>query len=359
LAAERETLANAERLREAAATISAALGGGDDSEGALEALYRAEAAAQGPAVHDPRLAAMAEQLRSLALDLGELRRSAAAYLDAVQADPARLQAVEDRLEQLGRLKHRHGGSLEAVLEVAEAARRRLGEDERRAEALAEARAALVVAATALSAAALALRRTRQEAAARLGAGVEAEIAELNMERARFQVALTLEDDPDGVEVEGRLVACGPTGADRVEVLLAANPGEPALPLQKVASGGEVSRVMLALRGVMAGADRIPTIVLDEIDVGIGGRTAVRLGERLRAIAGDRQVICVTHLAAVAAVADRHLQVRKELAGGRHVVAVEALDGEARLAELARLLAGDRGGDAALETARSLLAGTGG
>jgi DNA repair protein RecN (Recombination protein N) len=388
LAAERETLANAERLREAAASVASALGGGEDAEGALEAIYRAEAAARGAAEHDARIGGMVEQLGPLAAELAEIRRGAVAYLDSVQADPARLAVVEERLERLRRLIARHppsgseprrrrrdsgpagapdgepprsedaelpGGALGPVLEHAESARRRLAEDERRDEALAEARRREAESRTALAGAASALRRCRQEAAERLARRIEAEIAELNMERARVEVALPLTEAPGGIEIEGREVACGPDGAEDVELLLAANPGEPLLPLQRVGSGGEVSRVMLALRGVMAGADRVPTIVLDEIDVGIGGRTATRLGERLRGIAADRQVVCVTHLAAVAALADRHLAVRKELVSGRHVVAVEALDGDARVAELARLLAGDRGGEAAVETARSLLA----
>jgi DNA repair protein RecN (Recombination protein N) len=358
LAAERTALLHAGRLREAAAALLAALHGEDrgDRPGAVAELRAAEAGLEAAEQWDQRLAALRERLRPLGAELEELAHDARAYLDGVADDPRRLAEVEERLELLTRLVHKHGGSLEAVLEHAAGARARLAEVEDRGERLRRAGAEEAAAALELAGLASKLSQARAAAAAELCRKVEAELADLKMERASLTLELAVREDADGLEVGGRRLACSAQGVDSPSLWLTANPGEPPLPLQRVASGGEVSRVMLALRGVLSDDDRIATIILDEIDVGIGGATAARLGRKLSAIARRRQVICVTHLAAVAAMADHHLTVRKRLVEGRHVVEVERLSSEARVPELARLLAGDVGGEAALATARDLLAG---
>ncbi|MHB8509642.1 MAG: DNA repair protein RecN [Candidatus Dormibacteria bacterium] len=355
---ERATLAHAERLREAATLLVAALDNDDTRAGAAAGvdLGRARAAILAQSDHDPRLKTLEVQLEGVLVEIEDLRRGTVAYLESLQVDPARLDMVQERLERLRYLKSRYGGSLDLVLGHAERASTRLEEGLRRDELLELRRAELATAEGALATAAAALSKARSAVAASVSRRVEAEVAELNMPRARFNIVLGRLPSDDGMVVDGERVECRSSGVDRPRLLLAANPGEPELPLERVGSGGEISRLMLALRTVLGGSDRVPTVVLDEVDAGIGGETAVRLGTKLKSMAAERQVICVTHLAAVAALADRHLVVRKHLRQGRNVVEVATVDGAEAVAELARLLAGDRGGEPALATARGLLSG---
>lgn len=353
LAEERSVLGNAERLRDAAEELVAVLAGEGDTPGVSDLLARAQARLAAAAGLDPRLEALAAQLGPLSNELDEVRRGAVDYADSIQADPARLQAVEERLDLLDRLKKRYGGDLDAAIEFGTSARRRL-EADGAAFDVAGAERELQSLEGDLRAVATHLSEVRAAAARRLEAATQAELADLNMERATVRVLLQRQSDPAGLAVEGETVGCRSSGIDRVSIALSANPGEPPMPLQKVGSGGEVSRVMLALRTVLAGADQIPTIVLDEIDVGIGGRTGASLGRKLRAIGRDRQVLCVTHLASVAAMADHHVVVTKGLRQDRHVVEAVPVTGEDRVTEITRLLAGDGGGDAAREAARSML-----
>jgi len=358
LVTERETLRHSERLRHAAQQLSLALRGDDDERAGATVLLDAVARTiAGVSDLDPRLGALLHQLEPLLAELDELSRTTRSYIDSLQPDPERLAQVEERLDLLTRLKHKYGATLDDVVGFAEQARQRLPDAAGREEELARVLHAEGEATKELAAVAPELSRLRQTAATALEERVVAQLAELNMLRVRFTVAFSTLESPGGIEIGGDRLACSASGIDHVALLLAANPGEPLLALERVGSGGEISRVMLALRTVLADADRIATVVLDEVDVGIGGATAVRLGEKLRDIGRTRQVICVTHLASVAAVADCHLSVRKQLRQGRHLIAVEKLEGDGRVKELARLLAGGRGGAAALQTARQLLGAT--
>ncbi|HVY77928.1 MAG TPA: DNA repair protein RecN [Solirubrobacterales bacterium] len=343
LGAERERLRHAEGLREAAAGAHAAALGAEQDGGAAGALAQAEALLQGVAGVDPELDALAQRLSAAAIELGDVAAGLRDRLEALEADPERLAAVEERLEALDRLRRKHGGSVESVLAHAERCRAEVARLESAEERGAEAEAALVEAEARRAQLAARLSEGRQEAAPALEREVAAELEGLAMQGARLEVAL--EPHPDGF---------GPNGAEAVELRLAPNPGLEAAPLRDAASGGELSRVMLALSGFGAAAGA-GTLVFDEIDAGVGGKTARRVGERLRALGAGRQVICITHLPQVASLAGTHFTLEKDVSGGRASARVRRLDGDGVVEEIRRMLGGDRSDEAATRHARELLA----
>ncbi len=344
LGAERERLRHAEGLREAAAGAHAALAGAEeDGGGAAAALAGAESLLQGAAGLDPRLDAIGERVAALALELGDAGSELRDYAEGIEADPAALLAVEERLEAIDRLERKHGGSVESVLAHAERCREEIkrlqGAEVRgaRAEvALAEAEGRREELGELLSAG-------RAEAAGRLEERVAAELERLSMPGATLEVAL--DPHPEGF---------GPNGRETVELRVAPNPGIEPAPLRDAASGGELSRVMLALSGLgrAAGAG---TLVFDEIDAGIGGNTARVVGERLRALGEGSQVLCITHLPQVASLATTHFRLEKGVEAGRALATVQRLDGEGVVEEIRRMLGGDRSDEAATRHARELLA----
>jgi DNA repair protein RecN (Recombination protein N) len=340
LAAERERLRHLEALLGAAAAGLEALAG-EGGEGAAVALAGAARALDGVRGVDAALDGLTGRMRALALEAedlaGELRR----YGEAVEAAPGRLDEVEERLALLDRLKRKHGGSIAAVLAHAEACRRRRDALAGAEEALEEATAALAEARSELDARAAALRAERERAAGELAGAVRERLAALAMEGASFEAALTPRD------------GFGPAGGDDVEFLIAPNPGVPAGPLRDIASGGELSRVMLALMGVAAEAGPV-TLVFDEVDAGIGGQTARAVGEQLRALARGRQVICITHLPQIASLADRHFTIVKDSSGHTARTTVTELRRGDVVGELARMLGADGSDAAARRHARELL-----
>ncbi|HLG74425.1 MAG TPA: DNA repair protein RecN [Chloroflexota bacterium] len=342
LAARRAVLANAERLREFVASAVAALG---EESGAIDAALAAAKSVSEAARLDPALAEHADQLDAAAGQLQDVSRALSRYADAVEADPDELQRVDDRLDLLRSLKRKYGETLDEVLAYAESARgelaQLLGADARIEELQAREQELLAQ----VRAAAVALSQSRQEAATRLNGEVEAQLADLNMAGARFYAEVNArpgEEDPQ------------PTGIDDVQFLLSANRGEPLRPLAQVASGGEASRLMLALKSVFSAVDETPVLVFDEIEVGVGARSGHVIGQKLRALAEHHQVLCITHLAPVAALAEAHFRVRKLEAGGRTGTAVDRLDQSERVDELAEMLAGKPIGEAARASARELL-----
>jgi len=254
---------------------------------------------------------------------------------------AELDRVEGRLSQFERLKRKHGGTLAAVLEHASDCRRRRDELAGAETALADVEAQLAQAGAELATRAAQLREARRTAAGGLAGAVCERLAELAMEGATFEAALS---ERDGY---------GPTGADEVEFLIAPNPGVPAGPLRETASGGELSRIMLALMSVAAEAGPA-TLVFDEVDAGIGGQTARAVGEQLRLLARNRQVICITHLPQIASLADRHFTIVKDTTADTARTTVTALDGKAVVGELVRMLGADEGDRAARRHAQELL-----
>jgi DNA repair protein RecN (Recombination protein N) len=343
LDAEAERLANTESLRDAAATAHQVLAGTDDEGGAAVALGQAARRLTGPGAHDPALAALAERAQALAADVTDLASALRGYAEQVMVDPERLAAVNERTALLANLQRKYGDDEAAVLAFADRARSRLAEldgGEVRTEALDAERAALVAELDEVGAA-LTARRTA--AGERLSSGVRHELAELSMPGARF--AISIDPQPGGTE----------DGRDRVEFELAAHPGAPVRPLAKAASGGELSRVMLALRVVLAGIDRTPTLVFDEVDAGIGGRTAAAVGRRLATLARQHQVLVVTHLPQIAAFADRHFAVEKTAGAEQAHTSVRLLDDAGRLTELSRMLSGMAESGLAQAHAEELLA----
>jgi DNA repair protein RecN (Recombination protein N) len=340
LRAERERLRHADSLLQAAGGAAQLLNP-DDGDGALGLATRADRLL-GPAEgFDPVLAALAAELRDGIARIDDVSRSLASYAAGVEHDPARLDAVEERLERLADLVNRHG-SIESALAAAAAARERLDRLERSDTELLRLRAGLEQAAAAASTAADVLSTARGEAAGPFARAVERHLADLGMVDARVEVRVERRD-------------LGPTGADDVRFLIAPNPGVKPGSVAETASGGELSRITLAIRVAAQERTGVPTLLFDEIDAGVGGRTARAIADKLAVLAGGAQVLCVTHLAQIAARADRHFRVVK-VPGDPTVTRIELLEGPAIDEELARMLGGEEGSEQALELARALRAG---
>ncbi|MEU6272264.1 DNA repair protein RecN [Streptomyces populi] len=358
LAAEAERLGHAEALASAATAAHAALAGNpEDPEGidAATLVAGAHRALEAVRSHDSALATLSGRIGEINILLGDVAGELAGYADDLDADPLRLAAVEERRAALTQLTRKYGEDIDAVIAWAEASAERLteldGDDERIGELTAE-RDALR---GELGGLAQALTDARTEAAERFAAAVTAELASLAMPHARVSFEIRQTEDPEGVEVGGRPVAYGPAGADEVELLLAPHPGAPPRPIAKGASGGELSRVMLAVEVVFAGTDPVPTYLFDEVDAGVGGKAAVEIGRRLAKLARTAQVVVVTHLPQVAAFADRQLLVEKTNDGSVTRSGVKVLEGEERIRELSRMLAGQEDSETARAHAEELLA----
>jgi DNA repair protein RecN (Recombination protein N) len=344
LEAERDRLRHAEGLRAAAAGALAAIAGREDDLGGARALLGGvEADLASVDGVDASLDAIRDRLRGVTVELDDAASALRSYLERIEAEPGRLEGIEERLQALDHLKRKHGGSVEAVLahgqrcgaEIAqlEDAEELAGELERQADEASRRRAGL----------AAALTEARERAAGKLSTRVAAELDELAMNGASLEVSL--ESHPEGF---------GPNGSETVELRVATNPGLPPSPLRDAASGGELSRIMLALIGLgpRAGGG---TLVFDEIDAGIGGKTARAVGERLRRLGAERQVICITHLPQIASLAGAHFRISKRAEGGGARATVERVDGDELVAEIARMLGAERNDEAASRHARKLLA----
>jgi DNA repair protein RecN (Recombination protein N) len=343
MAGERERLRHAEGLREAAAGAHAGLiGAEEDGGGAVAALAQAESLLQGADGLDPALDALAERVTALAVELGDVGSELRDYAEGLEADPQALLALEERLEALDKLERKHGGSVEAVLAHAERCRAEIARLQGAEVRSAEAEAALAAAEQQRAELGEQLSAARAAAVEPLQERVAAELERLSMAGARLQVVL--EPHPDGF---------GPNGRETVELRVAPNPGIEPAPLREAASGGELSRVMLALSGLGQGG-AAGTMVFDEIDAGVGGNTARVVGERLKALGEGRQVLCITHLPQVASLADVHFLLEKGVAEGSAVATVERLDGEGVVAEIRRMLGGESADEAATQHARELL-----
>ncbi|MFD5896020.1 DNA repair protein RecN [Streptomyces sp. NPDC060366] len=359
LAAEAERLGHAEALASAASVAHAALVGRpeDPAEGgdATTLVGGAGRALEAVRSHDPALAALADRMGEIAILLADVAGELAGYADNLDSDPLRLAAVEERRAALTGLTRKYGEDITGVLAWAQENVERLteleGDDDRIGELAAEHATLLGE----LSGLAQALTDARTEAAARFAEAVTAELASLAMPHARVSFAVSQTEDPDGVEVDGRPVAYGSSGADEVELLLAPHPGAQPRPIAKGASGGELSRVMLAVEVVFAGSDPVPTYLFDEVDAGVGGKAAVEVGRRLAKLAKSAQVVVVTHLPQVAAFADRQLLVEKRHDGSVTRSGVTVLEGEDRVRELSRMLAGQEDSETARAHAEELLA----
>ncbi|MCS6871400.1 MAG: DNA repair protein RecN [Anaerolineae bacterium] len=310
LRAESERLANAEQIAALSAEALRLLDSEDETPSALGLLNQIAALLHKLSRFDPRMAEHAASADNAVAQVEEIMRALSHYVESVEHNPDRLYEVEERLDALNRLKRKYGGTIEAVLTFAERCEAELqtitNSEARLAELQAEEESLL----RRIGERAAQISAARRQAADRLSAAVVRELAELRMEGARFEVALTQVDDPDGCFVGERRLKFDATGIDTVEFMLAANRGEPLRPLAKVASGGETARIMLALKTVLSRADHTPTLIFDEIDQGIGGRVGSVVGQKLWKLSDGHQVLCVTHLAHIAGFADKHFRVSK-------------------------------------------------
>jgi DNA repair protein RecN (Recombination protein N) len=362
LAAEAARLGDFEKLAGFVNSAAAALS--EDEHSLLSLARRARSAMENAAAVDSALGTIRQRMEDLYYEAEDLAEEFRSYRDGLVSDPERLEEVEERLALLYRLKKKYGanaaapapGEEDAILAYRDQAEAEIealtGAEENRDRLKAEiaglekditGRAALI-------------SGRRAAGAQKLGEGVSGIIAVLGMPKARFSVAVTpkrraAEGEPAGGA--GGLV-CGPWGADEVEFLISTNVGEPLKELSRIASGGELSRVMLAIKTALAGADTTETLVFDEIDTGIGGEVALAVGEYLATIGKTKQIFCVTHLASIAVRADNHLKVEKRNDGARTVTSVLVLGADERREEIARMLAGDAAGKTALAHADDLL-----
>ncbi|HEX6714997.1 MAG TPA: DNA repair protein RecN [Thermoleophilaceae bacterium] len=342
LLADRQRLRHVDALRAASGGAAEALAPETGEGGAAALLAAAEGLADGPGDADPELAGLADRLRALRIEADDVAAELRRYEEGLDADPARLQQVEERLDAYERLVRKHGGSVAAVLEHAErcrAERDRLAGAE---VALEEAEARLAKLLATRTKLAKKLSGIRAKAAPALAKRVEQELAAVAMDGASFGVELRPRDE------------IAATGAERVEFMIAPNPGVPAAPLRDSASGGELSRVMLSLMSVAAGGGP-HALVFDEVDAGIGGHTARAVGEKLRALGRERQVLCITHLPQIAALADKHFRIEKESAEELARTTVAELESAQIVEELCRMLGADAGDAGARKHAEALLA----
>lgn len=353
LAERRSVMANAVRLLEGVAQAYSLLAEGGDGRPALVGdLGRAEADLARLSEVDARLATPAAALREAACQVEEAVRQLRFYRDSLVIEPGEQSAVEERLDLVRRLQKKYGATVEEVTayrQQAAADLERLAGAEEEAGGLVHRIDALREEMVAVSARLADLRR---QAAARLEQAVAGELEALGMGVARFSVSCGPAGEPGG---DGDGAAPNGEPAGRVEFLFSANAGEPLLPLARVASGGEAARLMLAVKAALAAVDPVPTLIFDEVDAGLGGRAAQAVGEKLAAQAASHQVLCVTHLAPVAALADAHILVTKVEEGGRTLAVPRALSADERPAEISRMLAGDGDGPTSLAHARELLA----
>jgi DNA repair protein RecN (Recombination protein N) len=357
---ERSRLGAVETLRHAATSASEAIdptqgdgpGGTALVAGAAEDLRIASDS-------DEALGALASRAEAVTYELQDMAAELRSYLGSLEADPGRLVVVEERLDQLARLKRKHGGTIEAVLEHAERCRAERDRLANAGETSARLEAELEREVAELTVLAGRLRAAREKGGRALGKAVCAELADLAMAEATFEVRI----EARPAAGDGPLAQFGSAGSDSVEFLIGPNPGVAAGPLRDVASGGELSRVMLALMSIATSVEGSPTVVFDEVDAGVGGATARAVGERLRALSGSRQVLCITHLPQVASLATRHFRVVKhaqplrDAARARAGVAradVERLDRTQLVEELCRMLGADAGDEAARRHAETLL-----
>jgi DNA repair protein RecN (Recombination protein N) len=357
LVAERARLRALDGLLAAAAGGAEAIAPAAGEGGAAALLAEAERLALPVAGVDAELDLLAGRLAELRLEAEDLGLELRRYSDSLEEEPGRLNEVEERLELYDRLERKHGGSVRAVLDHAERCR---AERDRLARAEVEterAEAALAEATRERDALAAKLGKARRRAAPRLAKRVREELAALAMEGATFEVVVEPRRGGPGSDGDGGQAAdtaVGPSGADHVEFLLGPNPGVAAAPIREAASGGELSRVMLALMTV-AGLGESRTLVFDEVDAGVGGQTARAVGERLRVLAEARQVLCITHLPQIASLAGSHFRIEKSASGKTALTTVEALEGEGVVEELVRMLGADAGDGAARRHAEELLA----
>ncbi len=339
LRAERNRLANAEGLASLAQEALQSLDEGTpESPSTIDLFGQVVHALGGVTRLDSSQSSLEEQAQLLFDNLTDLARNLHNYLEGIEFNPKRLDQVEERLSLIHNLKRKYGNTIQAILAFAQDARRQLDTITHAGERIEELEAEEAQLLNQLGKEGQVLSQKRHAAAQKLEQTLEDELANLNMKSAHFKVDFQQRPEADGVPLDdGLRVAFDATGLEHVEFLVAPNPGEGLKPLVKIASGGETSRLMLAIKNVLARADHVPTLIFDEIDQGIGGRVGSIVGRKLWELGRQHQVLCVTHLPQLAAFGDQHFRVQKNIKGGRTLTQVEVLQGEKRLLELAQMM----------------------
>lgn len=339
LRTERNRLANAEGLASLAQEALQSLDEGTpESPSTIDLFGQVVHALGGVTRLDSSQSSLEEQAQLLFDNLTDLARNLRYYLEGIEFNPKRLDQVEERLSLIHNLKRKYGNTIQAVLAFAQDARRQLDTITHAGERIEELEAEEAQLLNQLGKEGQVLSQKRHAAAQKLEQTLEDELANLNMKSAHFKVDFQQRPEADGVPLDdGLCVAFDATGLEHVEFLVAPNPGEGLKPLVKIASGGETSRLMLAIKNVLARADHVPTLIFDEIDQGIGGRVGSIVGRKLWELGRQHQVLCVTHLPQLAAFGDQHFRVQKNIKGGRTLTQVEVLQGEKRLLELAQMM----------------------
>ncbi|EFH89611.1 DNA repair protein RecN [Ktedonobacter racemifer] len=346
---ERKVLSNAERLRELCSLIYEALQGSDLGDSgyspALDLLRGAQRDLGELSRLDSSMDELNESLAEAIYQLEDVATSVSSYQSDIEDNPSRLIEIEERLDLIAKLKRKYGASIEEILQRASDDRAELDTIVNRDEMIQKLQQQDSVFRKAIGEIADTLSRRRQEAATHLATAMEEQLNDLNMRRARFQVEILQVPDENGIPstVNGEPLqhyACDNTGIDHVQFLIAPNPGEPFKPLTKIASGGETSRLMLALKTILAGADATPTLIFDEIDSGISGRSGQVVGEKLWQLTLNHQVICITHLPQIAAFADTHYNVNKQIIDNRTMTIVNELRPEQRIREISHIMGGN-------------------
>jgi DNA repair protein RecN (Recombination protein N) len=352
---ENRILASSEKLKNIANEAETVLDGEDYISPATSSLSRAASALEKISAIDDRLKAQAEIVRNALFEVGEAAREVRAYISRIDADPMRLDEIENRIGLIRDLKRKYGGSVSEILAFAAKTKKDLAAlqdlGDRKSVILRE----IEINKRHLAGLAVTLNERRQVAGNGLEQAVNSELTELGMESARFRVSITQKESCDGVAFpDGRSVDCNATGTDQVEFITSTNPGEPFQPLEKIASTGELSRFTLAIKTALAAADKVPVLVFDEIDIGVGGRSGDIIGRKLSKIALSHQVICVTHLPQIAAYGAHHFTARKIFDGDRVETILSEISGDELVSELAAMLSGHET-QAANESAREILA----
>lgn len=349
----RNRLANAEKLaslsREALEMLDEAP---PDQPTAVDLLGQAVESVEKLSSIDHGLDELRGQTEGVFQGLTEISRELRLYLDSLEFDSAELEKAADRVELIRNLKKKYGESIQEVLAYQEQARSELEEITDRGHKIEEYEEREKKLLETLAERGRLLSESRQAGAGELTERLEAQLGDLKMAGARFEVDFSYQEDPDGVPIGNRSIRFYQDGLERVEFLIETNPGEGLKPLARVASGGETARLMLAIKNVLAEADQVPTLVFDEIDQGIGGRIGVIVGEKLYRLARNHQVFCITHLPQLAGFGQQHFQVSKDLEAGRSVIQVKEISGETRIHELANMLGGVS--EPTLNSARELL-----
>jgi DNA repair protein RecN (Recombination protein N) len=358
LQASRQRLRNAERLQAALSAATALLNGEDERPGAVDLVNQASLHVREAARHDPALDAEADSISTAAVQVEDALGSVVRYLERLADEAGELEAVEERALLIADLKRKYGDTVAGIIEYLANARERLERLERHDALLEELNAREMLLREQASGVAAELSRERESAARGLSKAIASELGDLGLRGTTIDIKLNRQPSEDGlvVQIDGCAATYefDETGIEHVELLIAPNPGEPPRPLARIASGGELARVSLAIKSVLSQVDTRATLIFDEVDVGVGGRSAGVVGEKLWQLTGHHQVLCITHMPQVAAFADQHVRVEKSASEQSTSVGIAALESDARAEELAAMLGGASAGSAALASARELI-----